>query len=91
MDVKHNASGIALDLDLRDACGVELLLKRLSEIVILDQRVAEILVAHIPAGIPVLDDAHAQTVGMNFLAHKLTSFDAYSASLSTRVTWDVFF
>ena len=47
--------------------------KAASEPLILDDQIADLLITGIPTGIPVFDDAHAQTVGINFLSHKLFS------------------
>ena len=39
---------------------------------ILDQKIADLLIAGIPTGIPVFDDADPQAMGINFLSHKLS-------------------
>ena len=62
----------ALDLDLGDTGSIQELLQVDADLVILDQQVAHLLIAGIPTGIPVFDDAHAEAVGINFLSHKLS-------------------
>ena len=59
----------ALDLDLGDTGGKQQLLQVYADLVVLDQQVADLLIAGIPAGIPVFDDAHAHAMGINFLTH----------------------
>ena len=49
--------------------GKQQLLQVHADLVVLDQQVADLLIAGIPAGIPVLDDAHAHTMGIDFLTH----------------------
>ena len=60
----------ALDLDLGHLGVEELLLQEVADLLVLDKQIADLLTAGIPTGIPVLDDAHAHTVGINFLSHK---------------------
>ena len=64
---------VALDLDLGDAGGVQGLLQVLSDVVVFHEEVADLLGTGIPAGIPILDDADTQSVGVNFLSHYCTS------------------
>ena len=57
----------------RNAGGVQLLLQRFTEVVILHQDVAELAVIGKPPGIPVLDNTHTETVGIHFLTHIFAS------------------
>ena len=59
VNVNANLGGVALNFDLRNTCEVELLLQRFAEVVVLNERIAEISFLCEPAGIPVFDDAHA--------------------------------
>ena len=59
----------ALDLDLGDTGGKQQLLQVHADLVVLDQQVADLLIAGIPTGIPVFDDAHAHAMGIDFLTH----------------------
>ena len=78
----------ALDLDLGHAGSVQLLLQGAADLVILDQGVAEFLLGSKPAAVPILDNAHANAVGIDFLAHCLPP---YSFSFRTTVMWLVRF
>ena len=60
---------VTLDLDLGHTSGVQSLLQVLADLVVLHQQVAHQLVLGIPAGIPVLDDAYAEAVRIDFLSH----------------------
>ena len=60
----------ALDLDLGHAGAVQGLFQVFTDLLVLHDQVADLLVTGIPAGIPVFDDAHAQAVGIDFLSHK---------------------
>ena len=73
VDVDADLHRVPLDLDAADACSEELLLQKLADIVIFHQGIAETTVVGIPTGIPILDNAHSQAVGINFLSHYLTS------------------
>ena len=73
MDVDAHLRGVALDFNFRDASGIQLLLQRLAEVVILHQDVAELTVASKPPGIPVFDNTHTETVGIHFLTHIFAS------------------
>ena len=68
----HAAVG-ALDLHLGHLGVVQLLLQAVADLLVLDKEVSHLLAAGIPTGIPVLDDAHAHAVGINFLSHKTVS------------------
>ena len=69
VQIDLNAGIAALDLDLGDACGIKSLLEILTDVIVLNDQVADLVVAGIPAGIPVLDYADAQTMRINFLSH----------------------
>ena len=58
-----------LDLDLSHAGGVQLVLQILTDVVIFDDQVTDLVLAGVPAGIPVLDYANPQSMGINFLSH----------------------
>ena len=75
----------ALDLDLGDTGSEQQLLQVHTDLVILDQKIADLLIAGIPTGIPVFDDAHSEAVGINFLSHKTVSLP-YSFSATASVT-----
>ena len=73
VDVDANLRGVALNLNLRDACGVQLLLQRFAQVVIFHQDVAKLIVLGKPAGVPVFDNTHTETVGIHFLTHIFAS------------------
>ena len=85
MQVNGNDLAAALDLDLGDTGRIQELLQVHADLVILHQKVAHLLIAGIPTGIPVFDDAHAEAVGINFLSHKTVSLP-YSFSATASVT-----
>ncbi len=91
VDVDAHFRGVALNLYLRDAGRGKPLEKHLAQLVVLDERVAELAVFHKPAGVPIFDDPHAETVRVDFLAHNKPPLLLYSISLSTMVTCDVRF
>ena len=74
----------ALDVDLGNASGIMNLLEVVPDLLILDEVIGEILLGRIPAGIPVLDYANAETVRINFLSHDLPSYFIWSR---TMVMW----
>ena len=45
----------------------------ITDLVIFNDQVADLLVSGIPAGVPVFDDADAHAVGINFLSHETVS------------------
>ena len=69
---RHNV-GAPLNLDTGHARAVERLFEELADVLVLDNEVADFLLAGVPAGIPVFDNAHAQSVGIDFLTHKTAS------------------
>ena len=85
MHINGDDLAAALDLDLGDTGSKQELLQVLTDLVILYQKVAHLLIAGIPTGIPVFDDAHAEAVGINFLSHKTVSLP-YSFSATASVT-----
>ena len=64
----HLAVG-ALDLDLCHAGCVQLVLQIFTDVVIFNDQVADLVLAGVPVGIPVLDYANTQSMGINFLSH----------------------
>ena len=70
-----------LNLDTGNARAVEGLFEELADFLVLYNQVADFLLTGVPAGVPVLDDAHAQSVGINFLSHNCLPY-AFSATLS---------
>ncbi|MPM76925.1 hypothetical protein SDC9_123924 [bioreactor metagenome] len=67
----------AIDLDARNA-GLEVfLLHEVADFAVFDEKIGEILLGGVPAGVPVLDDANAEPVRINFLTH--CSFPPYFA------------
>ena len=73
--VQENSDHVAaaLDLNLGNAGTVQGLFQVLTDLLILDDQITDLLFTGIPTGIPVFDDAHTQAVGINFLSHKLLS------------------
>ena len=69
VDEDLHAVGVALDLNLRHACALKLLLQILSQLIVGYERIAEDFVLREPSRIPVLDYAHTETVGIHFLTH----------------------
>ena len=69
VDVDADPLGVALDLDLGDACGRQRLEQILANLIIRYQRVAEGGLIGIPAGFPVFDDTDSQTGRIDFLSH----------------------
>ena len=69
VNVNADLGRVTLDLDLRNACCVQLFFQHFAEVVILDEGIAEVLILREPAGIPIFDNAHTETVGIYFLAH----------------------
>ena len=71
------SAAVALDLDLRNACKVKLVIEVLAHLVIRNEGIAEFLVTCVPSRIPILDYADTQSVGINLLSH----FSASSLNL----------
>ena len=69
VDKDTDLGAVALDLDGRHACAVKLFLQKLADLVIFDDQIGDFIAAGVPAGIPILNDAHTHTVRMNFLSH----------------------
>ena len=55
--------------NIRDDEIIKFLLQKLSDVVIFNDQIADLVLAGVPAGIPVLDNANTQTMGINFLSH----------------------
>jgi len=68
-DVDGHAVGGPLNVDVADAGGIVLFLQHFAKFVILHEVIREILLAGIPAGAPIVDNANASTVGIYFLTH----------------------
>ena len=73
MNVDADSFGISFDFYLRNACGREGFEEIFTELIVGDKRVAEVLFAGIPAGIPVFNDTDTKTGGIYFLTHSFTS------------------
>ena len=71
MDMHAHAGSVAFNFDLGHAGGVQRLFQIFAQIVIGYQGVAELIVLDEPAGIPILDNADPQAVGIDFLSHSL--------------------
>ena len=66
-----HAGRVALNFNFRNAGGIQRLLQIFPEIIIGHDGVTELVVLDKPAGIPVLDNADPQAVGIDFLTHSL--------------------
>ena len=86
VDIDADLRAVALDLDVRDACGIQGLLQVLTDLVVLNDQVTDLLVAGIPAGIPIFDDADTHAVRINFLSH-IVCLLPYAFSATTMVMW----
>ena len=86
VDVDPDFQRVALDFDARNAGSLQFLFNEITDFVIFNQDVAESGFLCKPAGIPILDYAHAKTVGINFLSHSLPPLPAYSFSFRVMVT-----
>ena len=62
---------VTLDLDLRHACRLKLFLQVLSDVIVGNKGVAEFFIRHEPSRIPVLNNAHTESVGIYLLTHSL--------------------
>ena len=69
VDINANLCGIALYLDGGNTGGIEGLLQILADLVVLDDKIADLVFSCVPAGIPILYNANTQSVGINFLSH----------------------
>ncbi len=86
VDIDADLGAVALDLDGRHACGVEGLLQVLADLVVLDDKIADLVVSGVPAGIPILDDADTHAVRINFLSH-IVCLLPYAFSATAIVMW----
>ncbi len=59
----------ALNLNFGNAGIVKLLFQLLAQLVIFHEGIAEIALRGEPAAVPIFDDTHAKTVGIDFLTH----------------------
>ena len=69
VDIDAYLIGIALDLDGRNTGGIEGLLQVVADIVVFNDKIADLVCTGVPTGIPVLDNADAHAVRINFLSH----------------------
>ena len=69
MNVDLDIGVVTLDLDLGNTRRIQLILQVLTNVIILNQQVANLFRAGIPAGVPILDYANAQSMGIHFLSH----------------------
>src|SRR5262249_5753354 len=67
--------GRALDQNLRDRSGLELLLQQPAYLAVLGQQLAEFLLAGVPLGAPVTIDCNAKPDWIGLLAHNNYSSD----------------
>ena len=77
---------ISFDADIGDAGGEQGLLEVVPDLLVFHKDIAEQVILGEPLGVPVLNHAHPETVGIHFLAHTLPP---HSFSLSTIVMWEV--
>ena len=68
-DVDGHAVSGPLNVNVADTGGIVLFLQHFAKFVILHEVIREILLAGIPAGAPIVDNANASTVGIYFLTH----------------------
>ena len=69
VDVDLDLCVISFDLDLGDAGGIEGALEILTNVVVLNDQITDLVLTGIPARVPVLNYANAQSMGINFLSH----------------------
>ena len=74
MDINADLGAVALDLDGGNAGGIEGLLQKLTDLVILDDQIADLVFPSIPTGVPVFNNAYTQAMGIHFLSHNSASF-----------------
>ena len=91
VDVDSHLQRVALDLNAGNSSGFQFLFDKVTNFVIFNKDVAESFFICKPAGIPILNDAHTEPVGINFLAHSLPPLSAYSFSFKERVICEVLF
>ena len=66
-----NSSAVSFYLDFRNSGRCDLLLDELSDLVVFNDEIAELIIANKPSGIPVTDNAYSQAVRVNFLSHNV--------------------
>ena len=69
VDVDRDPLFVLADQDVGQARVGQLAVDVLADLHVLEDRGRELLVARVPVGLPVVDDADAHPAGMNFLAH----------------------
>ena len=71
-DRQHSDRADAADRNAADRHIVVLLLDVLSDLMILDEVVGEVLLVRIPLGVPLFDDADPHAFGADFLTHVIS-------------------
>ena len=87
VEVDADNGVVSFDLDTRHAGCVQGLFQEFTDLLVFHDQVADLLVAGVPARIPVFDDTHSETVGIHFLSH--ISLPPYSFSFTTTVMREV--
>src|SRR4029077_2496802 len=80
VDVDRDPLLVLADQDVGQARVGELVVDVLADANVLEDVVRELLLAGVPVGLPVVDDAHTEAARMNFLAHYLSLSSGVSAS-----------
>src|SRR4029450_1619110 len=68
---------VLADQDVRQPRVRELVRDVLADLDVLEDVVRELLLAGVPVGLPVVDDAHAEPAGGNLLAHQATASSVF--------------
>ena len=69
VDADLDLGVVAFNFDLGDAGGVEGGLQILTDVVVLDDQIADLILTGIPTRVPIFNYADAQSMGINFLSH----------------------
>ena len=69
VNVDLNLRVVSFDLDLGNTSGVQLVLQILSDVVVFNNQIANLIFTGVPTRVPVFDYADAQSMGINFLTH----------------------
>src|SRR5215475_4344045 len=80
VDVDRDPLLVLADQDVGQARVRELVVDVLADANVLEDVVRELLLACVPVGLPVVDDAHAESARMNLLAHYSSLSSEVSAS-----------
>ena len=86
VDVDADLSRIALYFDGGNTGGIEGLLQILTNFVVFNNKITDLIFSGVPSGIPVFDNAYTQAVRINFLSHNSASFP-YSFSATSTMMW----